>query len=46
MQTQIGKNGLGGFSSVPASLHLSARKCPTFRKYHIILVLLQLMYVF
>ena len=48
MQTQIDKtvsDGLGGFFSVSATLHLSARKCPTFRKFHIILVLMQLIYL-
>ena len=51
MQTQIDKtvsDGLDGslFFSVSATLHLSARKCPTFRKFHIILILMQLIYLF
>ena len=49
MKTQINKtvsDGLGGFFSVSATLHLSARKCPTFRKFHIILILMQLVYVY
>ena len=49
MQTQIDKtvsDGLSRFFSVSATLHLSARKCPTVRKFHIIFVLTQLIYLF